>query len=90
MEDFEILEDIDELDDEELLLLSKWGFNDPEMLPKLRYKYPPRIFIILIYIYISYKWCREIIYIILRIKMGSEIIIIISVDLKKEKKKEYD
>ncbi len=35
------------LDDEEVLLLSKWGFNDPEMLPKPRYKFPPIIFLIL-------------------------------------------
>jgi hypothetical protein len=43
------LEDIEKLDDEEVLLLSKWGhgFNDPEMLPKPRYKFPPIIFLIL-------------------------------------------
>ena len=35
------------MDDEEILLLSKKGFNDPEMLPKPRYKYPPIIFLIL-------------------------------------------
>jgi hypothetical protein len=44
---FEKLEDIEKLDDEEVLLLSKRGFNDPEMLPKPRYKFPPIIFLIL-------------------------------------------
>ena len=41
------MEDIEKLDDEEVLLLSKWGFNDPEFLQKPRYKYPPIIFLIL-------------------------------------------
>ena len=43
---FEKLEDIDKLEDDDVLLLSKWGFNDPEMLPKPRYKFPPIIFLI--------------------------------------------
>jgi hypothetical protein len=41
---FEKLEDLEKLDDEKVLLLSKWGFNDPKMLPKPRYKFPPIIF----------------------------------------------
>ena len=46
-EKFEKLEDIDKLDDEDVLLLSRRGFTDPEELQKPRYKYPPVIFLIL-------------------------------------------
>ena len=35
------------LEDDEILLLSKRGFNDPETLQKPRYKFPPVIFLIL-------------------------------------------
>ena len=30
---FEIVKEISEMDDDEILLLSRRGFNDPEMLP---------------------------------------------------------
>ena len=40
-------EDTSKLDDEELLLLNKYGFNEPEVLKQPKYKYPPVIFLIL-------------------------------------------
>ena len=40
-------EDTTKLDDEELLLLNKYGFNDPKELKQPKYKYPPVIFLIL-------------------------------------------
>jgi hypothetical protein len=40
-------EDTTKLDDEELLLLNKYGFNEPETLKQPKYKYPPVIFLIL-------------------------------------------
>jgi hypothetical protein len=46
LEKYDKIEDIEKLDDEEVLLLSKWGFNDPEMLPKPRYKFSPIIVLI--------------------------------------------
>jgi hypothetical protein len=44
---FEKLEDIEKLEDDEILLLSKRGFDDPETLQKPRFKFPPIIFLIL-------------------------------------------
>ncbi len=45
-EKFEKLEEIEKLDDE-VLLFSKLGFNNPEMLPKPLCEFPPIIFLIL-------------------------------------------
>ncbi len=40
-------EDIGNLEDDEVLLLNKYGFTEPEYLPQPKYKYPPIIFLIL-------------------------------------------
>ncbi len=44
---FEKLEDLKKLDDDEVSLLSTWGFHDPEMIPKPRYEFPPIIVLVL-------------------------------------------
>ena len=44
---FNKLEDVSKLDDEEVLLLSKYCFNEPDILPQPKYKFPPIIFLVL-------------------------------------------
>ena len=40
-------EDIGNLEDDEVLLLNKYGFTEPEYLPQPKYKNPPIIFLVL-------------------------------------------